>query len=93
MKNPSQLYPDQEFRSSQKKEIEKSNHVHNVNSSITTKPPRQKKGGFEVEGGISVGQDGADEVGVVDLAGAGVDSLEELIDFVIGHFLAEVGED
>jgi hypothetical protein len=43
--------------------------------------------------GVSVGQDRADKVGVVDLAGASVDSLEELINFVIGHFLAEVGED
>ena len=43
--------------------------------------------------GVSVGQDGANEVGVVDLAGAGIDGLEKLIDFLIGHFLTEVGED
>lgn len=34
-------------------------------------------------GGVSVGQDGADQIGIVDLAGAGIDSLEELIDFVV----------
>ena len=43
--------------------------------------------------GVSVGQDGANQIRVVDLAGAGIDSLEELIDFLVGHFLAEVGED
>lgn len=31
--------------------------------------------------------------GVVDLARAGVDSLEQLIDFFIRHLLAEVGQD
>lgn len=79
------------------KKKERNKHVHNVNSSITTKPPRQKrerKEGFELRvAGVSVGQDGADQIGIVDLAGASIDSLEQLIDFVIGHFLAEVGED
>lgn len=43
--------------------------------------------------GVSVGQNSADQIGIVDLAGARVDRLEEFIDFIIGHFLAEVGED
>ena len=31
--------------------------------------------------------------GVVNLAGAGVDSLEKLVDFLVRHFLAQVRQD
>lgn len=40
-----------------------------------------------------VGQDGADQVHIVDLAGTCVDSLEELIHLVIAHLFAEIRED
>lgn len=42
------------IRSSQKKEKRKSNHVHNVNSSITTKATEaERKEGWKSKGGIS----------------------------------------
>lgn len=31
--------------------------------------------------------------GIVDLAGGSVDSLEEFVDFIVGHLFTEVGED
>lgn len=42
---------------------------------------------------LSVGQDGANQLGVVDLAGACINSLEQLVDLLLGHFLAQVGQD
>lgn len=67
-----------------------------------------------VQGGILVGQDGANEVcpvsisiqhpssvntcrqrhtSVVDLPRTSINRLEQLIDFIVGHFLPEVRED
>jgi len=40
-----------------------------------------------------IGENGADEVGVIDLAAAGVDRLEQLIDLLVAHLLAKVCED
>lgn len=40
-----------------------------------------------------VRQDSANQLGVVDLAGASVDSLEQLVDLLLGHLLAQVGQD
>lgn len=52
---------------------------------------RDKKSAGIVE--CLVGEDGADEFGVVDLARAGVNRLEKLVDFFIAHLLAQIRQD
>lgn len=40
-----------------------------------------------------MGEDGADKRVVVDLAVLDGEALEELVDLVVGHLLAQLGED
>lgn len=39
-----------------------------------------------------ISQNHAHEISVVDFAAACVDSLEQLVDFIIGHLFAQVGK-
>jgi hypothetical protein len=39
------------------------------------------------------GKFGEEHTNVVDLAAAGVDGLEQLVDLVVAHLLAQVGQD
>lgn len=41
----------------------------------------------------SVRQDSADQLGVINLTRAGIDRLQQLIHLVLGHLLAQVGQD
>lgn len=72
--------------------IHKKHNPHAIRPlhSLVANRSRHKSLGYQCR---SVGQNGPHQIGVVDLAGGGINRLEELIDFVIGHFLAEVGED
>lgn len=36
---------------------------------------------------------GFEHTSIVDLAGAGINSLEQLIDLIVGHLLAEIRQD
>lgn len=50
-----------------------------------TIPPRAEK--------MSVGEDGPNEVHVIDLSTAGVDGLQQFINLFVAHFLAQICQD
>lgn len=48
--------------------------------------------GWELDVERGIGQGEERRTGVVDLATARIDRFQQLVDFIITHFLAEVGQ-